>query len=312
MLSPEEIRRILECVRGASLIEPNVEITVECHPATVDIEKLRGYRSAGVTRLSFGAESFQSGELARVGRSYHPDRVQEAVEIGRHAGFANVALDLMFGLPGQTSSSWEATLRAALAAGVDHVSLYPLAIEPRTVFSRRLREGKLNLPGDDAVVEMYGIACRVLSNAGFEHYEVANWARPGRRCQHNLSYWSNREFLGVGVGAHGYLSPYRTENLSGTSRYIRVVMAGDTPVVHRELIDNRIELGESIMLRLRLLADGLDMDELDARFDLDFRALYARDLAELQERDLLVVTGHVARIPEEAVPLANEVWKCFV
>jgi oxygen-independent coproporphyrinogen-3 oxidase len=312
MLTAEQIEAVIADVQGLIGIDQDAEITVECHPSTVDRSRLTGYRSAGVTRVSFGVESLDGAELGAVGRAYAPEQALHAIDQARQAGLTDIAADLIYGLPGQTLGSWESTLNAAVAADLDHLSLYPLAIEPRTVFARRQRENRLSLPRDETVVDMYALACHVLAGAGLEHYEVASWARPGHRCRHNLAYWQNREFFGVGVGAHAYLKPERTENIRGTARYARAIASGGSVIAHREPMERDIELAETIMLRLRLLVDGVDMVEVGNRFDCDLQSMYARDLADLQQRDLLHISGNVIRIPESAVPLANEVWQIFV
>jgi|SRR5947209_10025430 len=312
MLDPADVARLLATVDALFGISSGAEITLESHPATVDGDRLRGFRDAGITRISFGGESLNAGELSVIGRLHSPGRVVESVETCRWVGIPAVALDLMYGLPSQTPSSWETTLHAAVDAGSDHLSLYPLSIEPRTVFARRMREGMLDLPSDETVVEMYRRACALLRGEGFEHYEVANWARPGRRCLHSLAYWHNQQFFGVGVGAHAYMHPWRTENLSGTQRYIRCLRSGTSPVTHAEPIEAETEVTESIMLRLRLLSDGLDMDVLESQFNLDVRDVYARDLADLHRLGLVEVTGSTLRLSESAVPVANEIWQRFM
>src|SRR5262249_13129959 len=163
---------ILDAARASFTFSEGPEISLECHPSTVDRPTLRGYRLAGVNRLSLGAESLDPGDLARIGRNHGPDSTLEAIRLARDAGFDNLGLDLMYGLPGQTLRSWNMTLAAALAANPEHLSLYPLSVEPRTVFARRLREGRLDLPSDDRVAKMYDLACQVLRSGGYEHYEI--------------------------------------------------------------------------------------------------------------------------------------------
>jgi len=312
MLQPDQIGSILTHLRDCFGFAPDCEITIEAHPLTVDQPHLSGYRATGVTRISFGAESMSDSELKRVGRRHTAAQVEQAVRSARNAGFASVALDLMYGLPGQTLDSWRVTLEQALALQTDHVSLYPLSIEPRTVFRRKLTRGQLELPDDERVVEMYHDACAVLGLAGYEHYEVANWARPGKRCAHNMAYWMNHEVLGVGVGAHGYVKPFRTENVSHTKHYIDAVSSGRAAVQHREFIDPTIELVETVVLGLRLLMDGIDLDQIGRRLGIDASALYQPQVAELTTIGLLESSLGRLKLPEAAVPLANEVWERFV
>jgi oxygen-independent coproporphyrinogen-3 oxidase len=203
MLQPDQIESVLTHMQDCFGFAPDCEITIEAHPLTVDQQRLSGYHLAGVTRISFGAESMRDSELKRLGRRHTAAQVEQAVRSARNVGFTSVALDLMYGLPGQTVDSWRATLERALALRADHLSLYPLSIEPRTVFGRKLTRGQLELPADELVVGMYHEACTFLRLAGYEHYEVANWARAGKRCAHNMAYWMNQEVLAVGVGLTG-------------------------------------------------------------------------------------------------------------
>lgn len=312
MLRPDQIGSVLSHMRDCFGFAPDCEITIEAHPLTVDQHHLSRYQAAGVTRISFGAESMSDGELKRIGRRHTAAQVEQVVRFARKAGFASVALDLMYGLPGQTIDSWRATLERALALRVDHLSLYPLSIEPRTVFRRKVVRGQLALPDDELVVEMYHEACALLRLAGYEHYEVANWARPGKRCAHNMAYWMNREVLAVGVGAHGYVKPYRTENVSHTKHYVDAISTGRSTVYHRELIGPAIELAETVVLGLRLLTDGIDLEQIGRRLGINASALYQPEVAELATRRLLHCSSGRLKLPEAAVPLANEVWERFV
>ncbi|MGH2444007.1 MAG: radical SAM family heme chaperone HemW, partial [Chloroflexota bacterium] len=276
LMHPEQVHSLLCCVEQAFGLHPDCEITMEAHPDTVNREKVHGFREAGVNRISFGGESLQAGELAALGRGHTPGRVLDAVAWSGDAGFRVVALDLMYGLPGQTRASWEETLRLAVNSGLQHLSLYPLSIEPRTVFARRRVQGRLVVPADDAVSEMYATACGTLRDRGFQHYEVASWSLPGMACRHNLAYWLNQQFYAAGVGAHGYLKPYRTERMTGTRKYIDAMTSGLDPVIHREPISAGIELQETIMLRLRLLLQGLQLEDIQKEFGVDLTCTRGR------------------------------------
>jgi oxygen-independent coproporphyrinogen-3 oxidase len=214
----------------------------------------------------------------------------------------------MYGLPGQSLRSWSETLERLLDLEPDHVSLYPLSIEPGTVFFRR--QGQLGLPEDDRVVEMYALAGETLQHAGFEHYEVANWARPGQRSRHNMAYWLDRPFVAVGVGAHGYLRDARYENMRGVKRYIEAVSAGDDVTASREVLDEATRLDEWVMLRLRLLQEGIDVRELRELYGTEVAAKACDTARKFPAQ--IVVDGERLRLREEAVPIANEVWAGFM
>ncbi len=312
MMDPEQTRDLLTHFHLLFGLSEDCEVTLEAHPTTVDQTKLSAFRASGVTRISFGAESLQSADLEAVGRRYHPDLIPEVVRMCRNSGFDRVAMDLIYGLPNQTLASWSDTLRRAIDTGVGHLSLYPLSIEPRTVFSRRRRQGSLLLPPDELVVEMYARACSELRQSGFIHYEVANWAKPEYMCRHNLAYWQNHEYGAIGVGAHGYVKPWRTERLVGTRRYIDALREGADPVARREKIDADIELRESIMLGLRLLQQGIDLSMLEKQFGVDVLNTRTRPLVELTAAGLIDRSDTTVRLTERAVPVANEVWAALM
>lgn len=311
MLSPVQIGTIFEAVERA-LGMSGAEVTVEAHPSTVTSETLRALRGVGATRISFGAESMQSDELAALGRSYAGERIFQVIEEACSAGFDSVNVDLMYGIPGQSRDSWADTLGQLLTVRPHHISLYPLQVEPPTVFGRMQREGRLLMPDDESVVEMYHDACRLLRAEDYEHYEVANWSLPGFACSHNLAYWLDREYFAAGVGAHGYIRPNRTENVRSTGRYIDIVLRGRSPVEHREHIDATTELSERVVLGLRLLKHGLDLDEIEASFGRDARAAVEALALTPIECGELRKEGSSLFLDEHAVPLANEVLDRFV
>jgi len=312
MMTATQVGAILDRLEALCGLGAGCEVTLEAHPATVDLNTLHRFRSSGVTRLSFGGESLNQAELTRLGRGHSGERVVELVELGQRARFESINVDLMYGIPGQTIDTWGSTLCRALEAAPDHLSLYPLQIESRTVYGRDWERNRLTVPEDEAVTEMYHLACRLLAARGYEHYEVANWALPGHHCRHNLAYWHNEEFFAIGVGAHGYLKPYRTENVPQTTRYIRMLREGALPRAHAVFVDATAELNETVMLRLRLLGDGLDLEEIRRRFGIDLGDRFAPAMEELSAHDLLHVENGRITLTETAVPLANEVWERFM
>ncbi|HZS93327.1 MAG TPA: radical SAM family heme chaperone HemW [Chloroflexota bacterium] len=312
LLTPDQLGRLLAAIDRTFGLDVDAEVSFEAHPDTAKIDRLRGWRGAGATRLSIGVETTQANELMAIGRFYSADDVRRAVSSAREAGFDNINLDLIYGLPGQDEDSWAGTLEAVLALQPEHVSLYPLSIEPRTVFARQQREGGLVVPSDESVVHMYRRACDELRAAGFVHYEVANWSRPGFAARHNLAYWRNHEYYGIGVGAHAYLKPYRTENERRVKRYLEVISGGATAVVERETVGPDEELSESVMLGLRLLREGLDLAETRRRFGRDLVTERAEDINRLASRGHLIRKDERLFLSESAVPVANEIWALLV
>jgi oxygen-independent coproporphyrinogen III oxidase len=312
LMTPHQLSSLLSQIDRLFAIEPLCEITLEAHPDTLNLQTLKDFRSAGVTRISFGAESLEPAELQSLGRLHKPEQVINLITQAQEVGFEAVSVDLMYGIPGQTIESWTRTLQIILPVGPEHLSLYPLSIEPKTVFAKKWRENLLSVPEDESVVAMYGLACEMLSSAGYEHYEVANWSLPHKHCLHNLSYWNNHEFYAIGVGAHGYLKPYRTENPRRTARYIRGWLEGKPPEQVKVYVNETAELTETVMLRLRLLQEGLSLSEVRQVFGVDIASTFARDLDELAQMGLIKLTENRLVLEEAAVSVANEIWSRFV
>ena len=237
------------------------EVTVEANPDSVTIEGLRTLRAAGVNRVSIGGQSFDDGVLAGLGRTHTADDIACAVDAARAAGIDTINIDLIYGAPGETDGSWRASVRAAIALDVEHVSSYALTIETGTPFGTAVAHGRLSAPDEDMLADRYELACDLLGDAGFEHYEVSNWAKPNRRCRHNMGYWSQGNYLGLGIGAHSHLRGERWWNTRGLSSYL------GTPGGARaggESLEPLERAREWLTLRLRL-SDGLDVVEARRR-----------------------------------------------
>jgi oxygen-independent coproporphyrinogen-3 oxidase len=234
LFSPEAIDALLSGVRARLPLEPLAEITLEANPGTVEAARFRGFRGAGVNRISIGVQSFDARMLAALGRIHGPHEARRAIEAAC-ASFDNVNIDLMYGLPGQTLPMARADIEAAAASGVPHVSAYQLTIEPNTAFWSRPPQ----LPEHDQCADMQLMTEEVLRGRGYEHYETSAFARPGRRCQHNVNYWEFGDYLGIGAGAHGKVSfpdrIIRHEQVKQPAQYLKAASRKDTPVPAREL-----------------------------------------------------------------------------
>ncbi|MCL4425176.1 MAG: radical SAM family heme chaperone HemW [Firmicutes bacterium] len=223
------LNRLLERIRQGFPVDPAAEITLEANPGTVDRTKLVLLREAGWNRLSLGAQVFDDRLLARLGRAHDMAAIQAAFRAARQAGFANINLDLIFGLPEQDREAWRKTLREAVALGPEHVSAYPLAIEPGTSFDRFRAAGQLPLPDEEVVLDMWEEAIERLAAAGYQHYEISNYARPGYRSRHNLTYWQTGEYLGLGLGSHSCLDWPQDGEEPGTAAPGNSFEAGSSP-----------------------------------------------------------------------------------
>jgi len=256
-LSAAQLSAILGAVTRTHPVDSTTEVTSEANPGTVDAEKLSAIRSAGFNRISIGAQSFDRQDLVRLGRVHDDVAVGQAFHAARRAGFQNINLDLIFGLPGQSVKAWLRNLELAISLSPDHLSLYGLTIEPNTRFYRYDRRGMLNLPNEDDQVQMYDVALSMAKAAGYQQYEISNFCREGAECQHNLAYWHGEEYLAYGPGAVGCIADHaggrlRFTNLKHPERYCDAIEAGADPWVERELLDLQTQHVERVMLGLRL------------------------------------------------------------
>lgn len=261
----DQIQKVLNAVFNSHPPLEGAEITSEANPGTADADKFGAMRQAGFNRISLGAQSFSGTELRQLGRIHGADQIGEAVRIARQAGFENLNLDLMFGLPHQTLAGWKQNLLRAIDLGPEHLSLYCLTIEPRTAFKRMYEAGKLHLPSDAIQTEMYDLARELTAANGYEQYEISNFAKPGRECRHNLEYWRAAPYAGYGPGAVGCLPQgerwVRTTRLLHPRRYCEAVETGTGINADEEVLTSETLRTEQIMLGLRL-TEGLHLDSI--------------------------------------------------
>jgi putative oxygen-independent coproporphyrinogen III oxidase len=321
--------QILEAIQSAFVLRPDAEITIEANPGDLSPDACRDWLSQGINRLSIGVQSLDNNLLALLGRRHNADQAIEAFQTARHAGFANINLDLMYGLPHQTTGQWQETLQRLASLGPSHISLYCLTLEEGTPFHRWVREGKLPGPDPDLAADMYHYAQELLADAGYHHYEISNWTQPGLESRHNLTYWLNRPYLGVGPGAHSCLGRYRFWDVSLPRDYITRVkrwaesnpqplaslteeaLQSISPVGGQEYIDQELAAAETMFLGLRLL-DGIDLGEASAQVGLDLETRYRPQIAELLELGLLERKDRRLRLTRQAYLIANQVFTRFL
>jgi putative oxygen-independent coproporphyrinogen III oxidase len=263
LLNPRQLERLIDGLAQRFGLSSNPEISLEANPGTFDRAKLQAYRSAGINRLSLGVQAFQDHLLRLCGRSHGVAEIYASVKLIQELGFDNFNLDLIFGLPEQTMADWEASLQAVLAISPAHVSLYDLIIEEETPFGRLYQADKPPLPTDEETVEMYLKTIEALGNAGYEHYEIANFARPGHQCQHNRVYWKNQPYYGLGMGATGYVYKQRIERPRKLHEYLIWVEKGYFTL--GESVSIQEELTDTLLLGLRL-TEGIMLRSLDKCF----------------------------------------------
>ena len=297
-LVPETyIAGALAAAREAFPFAPGAEVSLEANPGTLTMEKLRAYRAMGVNRLSIGVQSFDARLLKDIGRIHTPGEAVEAVRMAKAAGFANISIDLMYGLPGQTMDAWEATLKTALSLPLAHISAYALIVEEGTPMAAREDE----LPGEEMVLSMQRLCTRALAAAGFARYEISNYARRGFVCRHNLVYWRRGEYLGFGCAAHSFFGGERFRNASNLEDYLRGARG-----LERERVDGAAAREETVMLATRT-REGLSLENWREAFGEDFCAGREKVLDKLRRAGLLdVADGHVY-LTEKGMEVHNAV-----
>lgn len=310
-LNAGRLARILAALRESFLLSPDAEITSEANPSTIDSAKFEAMREAGFNRLSIGVQSFNDRLLAAMDRTHSAQEAEKAIRAARRAGFDNLSLDLMFGLPGQTREDWDATLDRAVDLAIAHISVYSLTIEPGTRFERLHAGGKLTLPDEIDELWMYERAIARLTESGFEHYEVSNFARPGFQARHNLVYWRNAEYRGFGPGAVSYVAGRRWTNEKFPARYIRKVHEYADLAVESECLDPAGALAETLMVGLRLRA-GVAIAPLRARFGIDPLAHFDAPIARLQDRGWLQLSDDRLRLTHQGLLFANDAFLEFL
>jgi oxygen-independent coproporphyrinogen-3 oxidase len=327
LLPGPAIQRILDTVRVSFELATDAEITLEANPGTVSQDYLRFLRDQGVNRLSFGMQSADQQELAWLTRQHSFQDVVLAVEWARAAGFDNLSLDLIFGLPTQTQETWMNSLEQALKLGPEHLSLYSLIVEPETPLFRWVERGLVESPDDDNAAEMYEYAMERLERAGFQQYEISNWAKLNAAgdllaSKHNSQYWLNLPYLGFGAGAHGYAAGSRTANVKPIDGYVRKINNADqlafpfSPAnASAVAVDLDDEIAETMMVGLRLTETGVDEQIFQARFGKRLDELFAEPIKRLQAQGLLEWAGNENRRLRLTKPgrlLGNRVFREFI
>ena len=311
VLTPDQLLEIVESCRRMFHLEPTVEITIEANPATVDSPAMQALRSGGINRISFGAQSFDETELKAVGAPHTKNEIMQAVRAARQAGFTNINLDLMYGLPGQSFARWLSNLEAAIGLAPDHLSFYGLTFEEGTKLERDRKRGSLSVPTPDILAAMYQRGRELVEAAGYLQYEVSNFARPGHACRHNLGYWTDREWLGLGPSAHSYLDGDRFCNVASLEAYHRLVAEDALPIAEREPGSPDLRLREALAFGLRTVG-GVKLAPLKGRYGLDPLERFRAPIARLTREGWIVLEDDVLRPSAEGILFADDLAVAFL
>jgi oxygen-independent coproporphyrinogen III oxidase len=320
LLTLAQLNRVLTTLSGAVDLQPECEITIEVNPGTVDRAYLEGLRTLGVNRLSLGMQSAKPGELTLYKRDHTFEETQATMQVAQRAGFDNISLDLIYGTPGQSLMDWQESLEAALALKPQHFSLYGMQLESGTQLTKAVKSGKLPIPDDDLAADMYDAATDALAAAGFVQYEISSWGQPGKASKHNLQYWRNLPYLGLGAGAHGSAGGLRTVNTMRPERYIERLQGQTHPLPYPrtgatqsfEVIERDEEMFETIILGLRLLQEGLSGKNYLQRYGESIEARYGAEIEKLKTSGLLLEQDGVFTLAHHARLIANRVFEVFV
>ncbi|PCR99485.1 oxygen-independent coproporphyrinogen-III oxidase [Lactococcus fujiensis JCM 16395] len=307
VLTARQMRRLLSALTENLDLSYLSEFTVEANPGDLSDEMVEVLAQSPVNRVSLGVQTFNNRLLKKIGRVHTEAQVYDSTEKLRAAGFENITIDLIYALPGQTMEMVEEDLQKLLALNLPHVALYSLILEDHTVFMNRQRRGILRLPNEDKNADMYEYIIDSLTKNGYNHYEVSNFGKPGYESQHNLTYWDNAEYYGIGAGASGYLDGVRYKNHGPVHHYIEA----ENKRVHEEFLSQKEQIEEEMFLGLRKQS-GVSVTEFEQRFGIDFNNLYGAVVSKYIDRGLIVDDRKVIRLTDKGFELGNEVFADFL
>ena len=307
-LSSFQITDILNFCFNKFSIKSDCEVSIEANPGTIDYQYLKLLRNKCFNRLSLGCQSFNDDLLKKIERIHNCDEIFQSVSAARKAGFKNISLDLMFGLPGQSFEIWEETLQSATQLKPTHISVYNLTIEKETPFYDQLRKGILILPSEELQSKMYKRAVEYLSQAGYVHYEISNFAVKGYECRHNKVYWNNNEYVGFGPGAASYLNGTRSKNILSPEKYIETLLEKkEIPLFEKETLDQKKSMWETLMLGLRMVK-GINLSDFEKRFGKTLDSEFDEKIRKLRNEHFLEYSDKKLKLTRKGILYSNEVF----
>jgi oxygen-independent coproporphyrinogen-3 oxidase len=312
LLSPPQVAMILGAVQERFVVSADAEVTMEMNPGTVTPEGLAAFRKLGINRASFGAQTFDDGELARLGRSHSADETRRTFSELREAGFENVSFDLIAGLPGQTLAGWRRNLDEAFALKPEHLSFYLLEVHEGTPLAKHIRQGLQPKPDEDLAIAMYELMLDRASDAGYEHYEISNLCLPGFESEHNTKYWTAAPYYGFGCSAHSYDGMFRRwANERDLARYMEMVEQHARAIVSETQLTDSERQAEAVFLGLRMM-QGMSLQDYEQEFGSDLRIEHENDLVRFREAGLIECSGDLLKLTRAGALLSNEVFSAFV
>jgi oxygen-independent coproporphyrinogen-3 oxidase len=310
-LSEKQLDRLLEIIHQHVDVRALREFSTEANPDELTRGKLSVLKNGGVGRLSIGVQSFDEQLLKRIGRTHGVDTPEKIIKDAREIGFDNISIDLIYGLPEQTIQQWEDTLDKALSLELPHYSGYSLIVEPKTVFYNLMNKGKLPLPGEDIEAEMFNMLIDRMSKAGKKQYEISNFAIPGKESIHNLIYWDNDEYAGIGAGAHGYLKGRRYANYGPLKKYMESMGSGSRPIMEEHIVTLKEAMEEEMFLGLRKM-EGVSLQLSESRFEKPLSEVYGDILDVLSVKGLIYESEGSIKLTRKGIFRGNEVFQQFL
>ncbi len=305
VLTAAQTERILDAVYARHSVEQDAEITTECNPATADFNQLSAYRKMGINRLSIGVQSFHDAELKLLGRVHDSAAAKVCITDAKNAGFENINLDLMSGIPKQTVESFEENLHIALSYEPTHISAYSLIVEPDTPFEKLYADGR-DLPDEDSERAMYARTGEILDAHGFVHYEISNYAKSGFESRHNLKYWHCSPYLAAGLGAHGFDGSVRTENVRDLTQYLQMLEGGKAPIAEQTKLTQADLASEYIMMALRL-KEGISLSAFSEKFGYDFYDAHKKKLELYIQNGFMVCKDGRIAFTKKGIQVSNSI-----
>ncbi|PRO65090.1 radical SAM family heme chaperone HemW [Alkalicoccus urumqiensis] len=310
-VTPEQLRKMLRAVRTYFPVSNEVEFTVEVNPGSADASMMRMLKEEGVNRLSIGAQTFDEGLLRAINRDHKAGQVEETIHLAREHGLTNLSIDLMFGLPTQTMGQWKDTLKRAVSLPITHISAYALKVEPKTVFYQMEKRGQLVLPTVELEADMYEELKQAAADAGMTQYEISNFAAEGFESMHNLAYWNNDEYYGIGAGAHSYTDSIRRRNFGPLPQYLKAVETGSLPYLEQHTVPVQEKMEEEMFMGLRKRL-GVSRKQFQHRYNRSIGEVFPGVVEALTSRGLLASNGDRLFLTEEGKLLGNDVFEQFL
>ncbi|MCM3360822.1 radical SAM family heme chaperone HemW [Niallia sp. Sow4_A1] len=310
-LSASQLERLCGIINTELQQHQGIEYTFEANPGDLTEDKLKALYEGGVNRLSFGVQSFNNELLQRIGRTHKAEDVFSSIEAAKKIGFNNISVDLIYSLPGQTLEDFKDTLKTAFSLDIQHYSGYSLIIEPKTVFYNLMRKGKLPTPGEDVEASMYGVLMEEMTSHGFQQYEISNFAKPGFKSRHNLTYWNNEQYFGFGAGSHGYIAGNRYSNYGPLKKYMQPLEQGEFPIMHEQKVSLVEQMEEELFLGLRK-NQGVSLTSFEKKYNNTVLQLFEKEIKGLLDRGLIKIQGEYLKLTDKGRFLGNEVFQSFI